>query len=45
MRAPGAVYFDSNPLAFYANGPAAVDYDILIYIDQSTPTTILPGQS
>lgn len=44
MRAPGAVYFDSNPLAFYVNAPAAVDYDILMYVDQSTPTTILPGQ-
>lgn len=44
MRAPGAVYFDSNPLAFYANGPAAFDFDILMYVDQSTPTTILPGQ-
>jgi erythromycin esterase len=44
MRAPVAVYFDSNPLAFYANGPAALDYDILMYVDQSTPTTILPGQ-
>jgi erythromycin esterase len=44
MRAPGAVYFDSNPLAFYVNAPAAFDYDILMYVDQSTPTTILPGQ-
>jgi erythromycin esterase len=43
MRSPGAVYFDSNPLAFYVNGPAAIDYDILIYVDQSTPTTILPS--